>query len=385
MTEPAAAPSIQEEAGAFRRFWRAASGFWRGPSRGKAWGLIVLLVAIVLLELAVKYRINFWYRDFFDALERKDGGTLWRQGLLFVPLILSSVAIAVTGVWGRMTTEREWRRWLTMNLIDSWLKDDRYRQLNDAVGDHKNAEYRIAEDARIATEAPIDFAVGLLTSLLTVVIFADVLWTIGGRLGFPLFGAHVVVPGYLVVAVIAYAALTTLAVLLAGRRMVRVVKQTDHAEAELRYEGSRLRENSEKIALHGAMAEEGRALHKALVRVIIRWRDLCWQLMRTTVVSHGNTLLAPFVGLVLCAPKYLADTMTLGEVVQAAAAFVAVQGAFNWLVENYPRLASWTASIHRVASLLTSLDRLDDADGVAESVLARRPGPAVLEIPGRKG
>ena len=29
----------------------------------------------------------------------------------------------------------------------------------------------------------------------------------------------------------------------------------------------------------------------------------------------------------------------LGEVTQAAAAFAAVQGAFNWLVDNYPRLA----------------------------------------------
>lgn len=362
MIDPVAIPPIADEAGAFRRFWRSASGFWRGPSRRLAWGLIALMVAIVLLELAVKYRINFWYRDFFDALERKDGASLWRHGLLFVPLILSSITIAVTGVWARMTTEREWRRWLTMSMIDSWLKDDRYRLLNDIPGDHRNAEYRIAEDARVATEAPVDFAVGLLTSLLTVILFADVLWTIGGSLGFPFFGSHVVVPGYLVMAVIGYAVVTTVGMLLACRRMVRVVKQTDHAEAELRYEGSRLRENSEKTAAHGAEAEEGRALHKALARVIARWRDLCWQLMRTTVISHGNTLIAPFVGLVLCVPKYLADTMSLGEVVQAAAAFVAVQGAFNWLVENYPRLASWTASIHRVSSLLTALDRLDGAE-----------------------
>ena len=371
MNDPLANPAANGEAGAFRRFWRIASGFWRGPSRRTAWTLSALLFAVVLLELAVKYRLNFWYRDFFDALEKKNGGELWHQGLLFVPLVLASIAIATTGVWGRMTAQRRWRRWLTVRLIDSWLKDDRYRRLNEVAGDHRNAEYRIAEDARIATEAPIDFAVGLLTSLLTVIIFADVLWTIGGRIGFPLFGGHVVVPGYLVVAVIGYAMLTTLAVLVAGRRMVDVVKKTDHTEAELRYEGSRLRENSEKTAIRGAKAEEGRALHTALDRVIARWRDLCWQLMRTTVISHGNLLLAPFVGLVLCAPKYLADTMTLGEVVQAAAAFVAVQGAFNWLVENYPRLASWAASIHRVSALLTALDRLDDPapDAAAAPVL----------------
>src|SRR5258705_6668044 len=54
--------------------------------------------------------------------------------------------------------------------------------------------------------------------------------------------------------------------------------------------------------------------------------------------------------------------MTLGEVMQAASAFLIVQAAFNWLVENYPRLADWTASASRLASLLVSLDRLERAE-----------------------
>jgi putative ATP-binding cassette transporter len=49
----------------------------------------------------------------------------------------------------------------------------------------------------------------------------------------------------------------------------------------------------------------------------------------------------------------------LGEVTQAAAAFVAVHGAFNWLVDNYPRLAEWTSSAYRVGVLLGTLDMLD--------------------------
>jgi len=56
----------------------------------------------------------------------------------------------------------------------------------------------------------------------------------------------------------------------------------------------------------------------------------------------------------LCAPKYVAGTMSLGEVMQAASAFMIVQAAFNWLVENYPRLADWTASASRLASLLVA-------------------------------
>jgi vitamin B12/bleomycin/antimicrobial peptide transport system ATP-binding/permease protein len=54
--------------------------------------------------------------------------------------------------------------------------------------------------------------------------------------------------------------------------------------------------------------------------------------------------------------------MSLGQVMQAASAFTIVQGAFNWLVDNYPRLSDWTASARRVASLEVSLDALEDAE-----------------------
>jgi putative ATP-binding cassette transporter len=36
-----------------------------------------------------------------------------------------------------------------------------------------------------------------------------------------------------------------------------------------------------------------------------------------------------------------------------------VQGAFNWLVDNYQRLADWRSSAHRVATLLIALDELE--------------------------
>ena len=106
-------------------------------------------------------------------------------------------------------------------------------------------------------------------------------------------------------------------------------------------------------------AEVRRGLEQALRNVLAQWRHLCWQLVHTTLVSQGNTLLAPIVGLVLCSPKFLAGTMTLGELTQAAAAFTLVQGSFNWLVDNYSRLADWVSSLERVGRLLLSLDQVD--------------------------
>ena len=71
--------------------------------------------------------------------------------------------------------------------------------------------------------------------------------------------------------------------------------------------------------------------------------------MRTMFVSHGNFIIASVIPVILCAPKYLAGEMTLGQVMQATAAFIQVQYAFNWIVDNYPRLAELTASARRVA------------------------------------
>jgi putative ATP-binding cassette transporter len=84
--------------------------------------------------------------------------------------------------------------------------------------------------------------------------------------------------------------------------------------------------------------------------------------MRTALVSQGSSLFAPVVPVLLCAPKFLEGSMTLGQVMQAASAFAIVQGAFGWLVDNYPRLADWNASARRIASLMMSLDGLERAE-----------------------
>jgi vitamin B12/bleomycin/antimicrobial peptide transport system ATP-binding/permease protein len=120
--------------------------------------------------------------------------------------------------------------------------------------------------------------------------------------------------------------------------------------------------------------------------VIGRWRDLCFQIMRTTLVSHGNTLAAPVIAWVLCAPKYLTGTMSLGEVAQSVAAFVMVQSSLNWLVDNYPGLAECLSSVNRVGSLLVALDEIDHDSspsdgGYISSDLAQQRSAMIAETP----
>jgi vitamin B12/bleomycin/antimicrobial peptide transport system ATP-binding/permease protein len=345
------------------RFWQSASGYWRGPSAWREWPLIGLLIATVLLQLLTQYWLNLWNRDFFDAIERKDGSALWAQALHFIPLAGVSLTLAVSSVWGRMTMQRRWREWLSNHLYDYWLQNGRYRRLRFILGEHQTPEYRIAEDARVATDLPIDLTLGLFSSVLTAIIFIGVLWNVGGSVVIDGFGIALAIPGYLVIAVVLYSLLVTAAMMLIAHRLTRVMEANKRAEAELRATGAHLRESGEGATVPALAPDERRIIGGALAEVIAQWLVYCWQLMRMTVVSHSNSLLTPVVGLLLCAPKYLAGAMTLGEVVQAAAAFAIVQGAFNWVTDSYGRLAEWTSSANRVASLLLALDQIDNPDG----------------------
>jgi vitamin B12/bleomycin/antimicrobial peptide transport system ATP-binding/permease protein len=121
---------------------------------------------------------------------------------------------------------------------------------------------------------------------------------------------------------------------------------------------TRLRENAESIALLQGVNEERSGVDKSFRTVLRAWRDICIQHMRTTIISQTSGYIAPVLPIILCAPKFLDGSMTLGEIMQAASAFTIVQAAFNWLVDNYPRLADWIASTRRVASLQVALDAL---------------------------
>lgn len=362
------AEQSDEEAGELRkryllrRFWKSAAGFWGKRGARLSWVLSGLLLLILLLNLATSYGMNVWNRLIFDALEKRDSDAVFFLSMLYFPLLAASVFLGVMQVHARMTTQRRWRAWLNDRLVDRWLTNGRYYQLNLVSGDHQNPEYRIADDVRVATDSPVDFVTGITTAILSAATFIVVLWTIGGALTVNLGGMTLVIPGFLVVAAVIYAVVASGFMVIIGRRFITVAENKNQTEAAYRYVLTRLRENGESIALIQGEAEERSGVDRSLKAVLRAWRDICIQTMRTTIVSQTSSFIAPVLPIILCAPKFLDGSMTLGQVMQAASAFTIVQAAFNWLVDNYPRLSDWTASARRVASLEVSLDALELAE-----------------------
>jgi putative ATP-binding cassette transporter len=386
--EPASGLTPEEAAEArkkylLKRFWISARGFWSRRGDALAWPFSIGLLAMIGINVGFQYGINVWNRGIFDAIEKRDASTVYFLASIFPPLVLGSVMIVTSQVYVRMRIQRRWRSWLTKVLVSRWIAHGRYYQLNLIDGDHQNPEARLSEDMRIATEAPVDFVAGVIAAFVSASTFIVVLWTIGGALTLPIGGALITIPGFLVVAAVIYALITSSSIALIGRNFVRVSEVKNQLEAEFRYTLTRVRENGESIALLGGEEEERSDLDKRFRNVRQQWKQMAQQYMRTTVVSHGSMLIAPVVPLLLCAPKFLDGSMSLGQVMQAASAFTIVQSAFGWLVDNYPRLADWNACARRVASLMMSLDgleRAEQSDKLGRIVRGETEGETMLSL-----
>ena len=86
-----------------------------------------------------------------------------------------------------------------------------------------------------------------------------------------------------------YAVLASGSMVFIGRRFVTVSEKKNQAEAEYRYVLTRLSENGESIAVLGGEGEERNGVDASLRNVLRRWRDICLQTMRTTIVSQTSS------------------------------------------------------------------------------------------------
>jgi len=359
------------------RFLRFAGGFWRGASAGPAWFLTLGLALFLLLSTGATLGLNRWQKWFFDALERKDIEAAGWAVLVFAGIIAAMAAIGVGIVLTREYLQVRWRAWLVERLVALWTGRNRFYHLGAGDSRLDNPEYRISDDTRWATEPMVDLVIGLFSAVIGAAAFVTILWTVGGSYRLALGDVSVTIPAYMVLVALVYGALASGLILWVGRRLVSAVAGKNAAEGAFRFAMMRVRENAESVALAGGAASEERALKTLYGAVAARWFDIVRQHGRITWVTNASGPMIPIVPLLFAAPKYFAGELTLGEVVQLGGAFVQVQLAISWIVDNYARLSEWFASARRVLDIADACDGLDRVLGSPESgkiAIQRSPG-----------
>ncbi len=348
--------------GSVRAYWRIAGAYWSGSSGVQAWSLTLISLVLVVGNIIVQYGINLWNRSFFNALERHDHGFVYRAIAIFLALAFAAALVAVLQLVFRMRLQILWRQWLTRRLLGQWLGEQRFYRLSIAAPDLDAPEFRIAEDAKVATEPVVDFGYGITNAALTAAVFFGVLWSASGSATF--FGWHI--PGFMVYAAVIYSLVMSLSMVLFGRALINRIELRNQSEAQLRYEMGRVRENAESIAIVGGANDEVKGLRETMRLVTAAWTGVVSRQAWLTWLMGGNGVMAPVLPLLLAAPNYLSGEISLGALTQSAAAFVQVQVALNWLVDNYARIAEWLASARRVTGLWSAFSDLDASVGSVE-------------------
>ncbi len=364
-------PALALDRRVIMAFARLTGGFWRGDGSRRAWLITFALIACLSLSIAATLAMNHWNRWFFDALAAKDGATLVRAVGVLGLIVASMAAVGVGIVRSRETLQVRWREWVTRQLIDRWLDRQRFYHLGLTRTEPANPEYRISDDTRWATEILVDCGIGLFLAVIGAATFISILWSVGGSLTVPLGGSSITIPAYMVLAALAYGIVASTLMLRVGRPLIGSVVTKNEAEGHFRFALMRVRDNAESIALSNGAADEKKIAGRLYDTLVGRWLAIVRQHGNLTWITNASGPLKPIFPLLVATPKYLSGELSLGEVMQLAAAFVEVQVAISWVVDNYNRIADWYASARRIVEITDAADAIDQRLAAPETVAPR--------------
>jgi putative ATP-binding cassette transporter len=373
MTTPDPAPEAAPPERFLRRFGRLSALYFNGEEKWQARRLAAGVLLLTLLQIAIQVRFNIWNRDFFNALELRDRSAFFGQMGLFLALTVASMVTAVFQLYVRQLLQLHWRRWLVFRLQRRWLADGRHYQMNFLEGAADNPDQRISENTRWATAMAVDMAVGLVTSVLMLVSFVGILWTLSGPLHVAFGATEFDIPGYMVWAALLYALIGSFLTWRIGLPMVEANIRRNQAESDHRFALVRLRESSEGIALIRGEADEERGLQHAFDHVIRVMKELMRSERNLMWLTSAYGMLLTVFPILVASPRYFAGAITLGVLMQIASAFGQVTTSLNWFVDNFPRIADWRSHVERVVELEDTLEA--EALVEAESHIAIHEGP----------
>ena len=287
------------------------------------------------------------------------------------------IAGAVMGltVLARMALQVRLRQSISQQVLDQWLGRQRFFRLYQRTKGAETPEFRIADDVRLATDPMVDLTIGFVTSLLLGITFLAVLADVGGSLTIKSMG--ITIPAYFLIGALLYALLMSGLASSLGWPLIKRIAAKNHREGVFRYQLTRLRENTPDVAKSHAESIEHRRITGALADLVQSWSSVISAQAKVACIASSNSVLVGIVPIVLAVPKYVSGDMTLGAVMQLATAFIQVQMALNWMVDNFVRFAEWRASANRVGEFVASLDALDAEGQAGQSI-----GATVIDAAG---
>jgi putative ATP-binding cassette transporter len=356
-TQPKPAPL---SLAAWKHFVNVARPYWLGDEKGRAWTLLLLLIVLMLVDTKLAVMLNNQTGELTSALAGKEADRFWTAVRACLFILAFAVPTYAFYYYMRDVFANQWRRWLTGRFLDGYLQDRKYYALG-AGNEIDNPDQRISEDINTFTGRSINFLLIFLGSLMQLVAFSTVLWSI----------SHL-----LVAVLVAYAVMGNIVALyFFGSPLIQLNFWQLRREADFRFSLMRLRENAESIAFYRGEAQERTHIDSRFDKVIRNFARLIRKQRALNFFQRTFSQLTVVLPYVLLAGGVLSGELEVGAATRAAGAFTAVLGAVGVIVDNFESLSRFVAGIGRLQALSDLvLPGAQPAAADRQPRIAMRPG-----------
>ncbi|RZJ60980.1 MAG: ABC transporter ATP-binding protein, partial [Acidovorax sp.] len=310
-----------------------ARPYWTGDKKRTAWGLLALLIGLMVLETQLAVMLIDKSGELTSALAAKQADRFWAavRGSLLV--LAFAVPVYAFYYFMRDAFSNHWRRWLTHRFLDGYLGDRKYYEIGTG-NEIDNPDQRISEDINTFTGRSTHFLLIFLGSLMQLVAFSAVLWSISHTL---------------VAFLAAYALLGTFGALyFFGAPLIRLNFWQIRREADFRFGLMRLRENAESIAFYRGEPQERAQLNRRFEAAFNNFSRLIKKQRSLNLYQRAFSQLTLVLPAIILANGVLSGEMEVGRAIQAAGAFAAVLAAVSLIVDNFESLSRFVAGIDRL-------------------------------------
>lgn len=313
-----------------------ARPYWTGDKKRNAWGLLGLLIALMVCETQLAVMLIEKTGEMTSALAAKQADRFWSAVQASLVVLAFAVPVYAFYYYMRDAFSNHWRRWLTHRFLDGYLGDRNYYAIG-ADNNIDNPDQRISEDINTFTGRSTHFLLIFLGSLMQLVAFSAVLWSISHTL----------------VAILAvYALLGTFGALyLFGAPLIRLNFWQIRREADFRFGLMRLRENAESIAFYRGEPQERAQIDHRFDAAFNNYGRLIKKQRSLNLFQRSFSQLTLVLPSMILANGVLSGELEVGRAIQAAGAFAAVLGAVSLIVDNFESLSRFVAGIDRLHAL----------------------------------
>ncbi|MFO1039315.1 MAG: ABC transporter ATP-binding protein/permease [Geminicoccaceae bacterium] len=339
------------------KVWKLAAPYWWSEERWSARGLLAIILGFTFFQVYLLKLYNDWSARFYNALQEKQVDVFWSELRYFVILVAIFIVSAMYRTWFRQLLTIRWRRWLTEVYTRFWLTERTYYHMELTNHGTDNPEQRIEQDINSFTQQTLTIVLGLIGELITLATFTVILWGLSGS--FTLFGINI--PGYMFWVALLYALVGSVITYKVGKPLARLNFDLERYNADFRYRMTRIRENSESIALYEGEQDEQRRLGGSFDNIYRVWREFMTYTKRLIGLQSFYGYAASIFPIIVAAPRYFSGAIQFGTIMQVSNAFGQVQGSLSWFVDSFATLADWKAVVDRLTTFSESMERAKTA------------------------